>query len=180
VVPLRVRRLRLPGDDRLQRADHEQGQCPARIALGDLAVGQQDESFAGKPQRAIAIGAVAVVLTALSLNHLATGIEIITHASGWEAMALAVGVDLGFVALEFSQLAIGDKLRRQVGKYARPAIIGTLVASAALNSFAFAAQASNEWMMAAAIGLGIAVPGMVFCLTKVSALMWIDCHARTA
>jgi hypothetical protein len=43
---------------------------------------------------AIAVGAVAVVLTALSLNHLATGIEIITHASGWEAMALAVGVDL--------------------------------------------------------------------------------------
>jgi hypothetical protein len=66
---------------------------------------------------------------------------------------------LGFVALELSQLAIGDKLRRQVGKYARPAIIGTLVASAALNSFAFAAQASNEWMMAAAIGLGIAVAG---------------------
>ena len=49
-----------------------------------------------------------------------------------------------------------------------------------MNSFAFAAQASNEWMMAAAIGLGIAVPGMVFCLTKVGALMWIDCHARTA
>jgi hypothetical protein len=111
---------------------------------------------------------------------LATGSEIITHASGWEAMALAVGVDLGFVALELSQLAIGDKLRRQVGKYTRPAIIGTLVASAALNSFAFAAQASNEWMMAAAIGLGIAVPGMVFCLTKVGALMLIDCHARTA
>ena len=62
---------------------------------------------------AIAIGAVAVVLAALSLNHLTTGIEIITHASGWEAMALAVGVDLGFVALELSQLAIGDKLRRQ-------------------------------------------------------------------
>jgi hypothetical protein len=28
--------------------------------------------------------------------------------------------------------------------------------------------------------LGAAVPGMVFCLTKVGALMRIDCHARTA
>jgi hypothetical protein len=72
------------------------------------------------------------------LSHLATGIEIITYASGREAMALAVGVDLGFVALELSQLAMGEKLCRQVGKYARPAIIGTF------NSFAFAAAASNH------------------------------------
>src|SRR5258708_23415636 len=128
----------------------------------------------------IAIGAVAVVLTALSLNHLATGIEIIAHASGWEAMALAVGVDLGFVALELSQLAIGDKLRRQVGKYAKPAIIGTLVGSAAMNAFAFAAQANGYCMLAAAVTLGVAIPGLIFAMTKVGALMWIDTHARTA
>src|SRR5258708_12430255 len=88
----------------------------------------------------IAIGAVAVVLTALSLNHLATGIEIIAHASGWEAMALAVGVDLGFVALELSQLAIGDKLRRQFGKYPKPPIISTLPASPPTNTFPFPPQ----------------------------------------
>jgi hypothetical protein len=118
------------------------------------------------------------VLTALSRNHLATGIEIITHAAGWEAMALAVGVDLGFVALELSQLAIGDKLRRQVGKYARPAIIGTLVGSAAMNAFAFAAQTVNPWMMAAAIALGIAIPALIYALTRVGAALYIDCHAR--
>ncbi len=49
-----------------------------------------------------------------------------------------------------------------------------------MNSFAVAAQAGNPYMFAAAIALGIAVPGMVFCLTKVGALMWIDWHARTA
>ena len=120
------------------------------------------------------------MLTALSLNHLATGIEIIAHASGWEAMALAVGVDLGFVALELSQLAIGDKLRRQVGKYAKPAIIGTLVGSAAMNAFAFAAQANGYCMLAAAVTLGVAIPGLIFAMTKVGALMWIDTQARTA
>ncbi len=95
-------------------------------------------------------------------------------------MALAVGVDLGFVALELSQLAIGDKLRRQVGKYAKPAIIGTLVGSAAMNAFAFAAQANGYCMLAAAVTLGVAIPGLIFAMTKVGALMWIDTHARTA
>jgi hypothetical protein len=127
---------------------------------------------------AIAIGAVAVTLTALSLSHLAAGIEIVTHAATWEAWSMAVGIDLGFVALELSQLAIGDKLRRQVGKYARPAIIGTLIGSAAMNAFAFAAQAGNEWMLAAAVTLGVAIPTMIFAMTKVGAMMWIDCHAR--
>jgi hypothetical protein len=139
-----------------------------------------DLRAASQAATAIAIGAVAVTLTALSLSHLAHGVELVTGSSAIESWAMAVGIDLGFVALELSQLAIGDKLRRQVGKYARPAIIGTLVGSAAMNAFAFAVQAGNPWMMAAAIGLGISVPGMVFCLTKVGALMWIDTHARTA
>jgi hypothetical protein len=61
---------------------------------------------------AIGIGAVAVTLTALSLSHLAHGIGIVTHAEIWEAWAMAIGIDLGFVALELSQLAINDKVRR--------------------------------------------------------------------
>jgi hypothetical protein len=32
--------------------------------------------------------------------------------------------------------------------------------------------------MAAAIGLGIAVPGMAFCMTKVGAPIWIDTRAN--
>jgi hypothetical protein len=34
------------------------------------------------------------------------------------AGAIAVGVDLGFVALELSQLAINDKVRKQVSRFA--------------------------------------------------------------
>jgi hypothetical protein len=94
---------------------------------------------------------VAVTLTGLSLSHLAHGVEIVTGSSAWESWAMAVGVDLGFVALEVSQLAIGEKVRRQVSRYARPAILGTLAGSAAMNAFAFAAQASGPVMMAAAL-----------------------------
>ena len=38
---------------------------------------------------------------------------------------MAVGIDLGFVALELSQLAtVSDHVRRQVSRFARPAIVG--------------------------------------------------------
>jgi hypothetical protein len=67
---------------------------------------------------AIGIGAVAVTLTALSLSHLAHGVEIVTGSTVWESWAMAVGIDLGFVALELSQLAINNKVRKQVGRFA--------------------------------------------------------------
>jgi hypothetical protein len=44
--------------------------------------------------------AVASTLTALSLTHLAHGISIVTAAPRWENWAMAIGIDLGFVALE--------------------------------------------------------------------------------
>jgi hypothetical protein len=128
---------------------------------------------------AVGIGAVAVTLTALSLSHLAHGVEIVTGSSAvWESWAMAVGIDLGFVALELSQLAINDKVRRQVARFARPAILGTLAGSAAMNAFAFAAQTVNPWMMAAAVTLGIAIPALIYSLTRVGAALYIDCHAR--
>src|SRR5258706_14322249 len=79
---------------------------------------------------AVAVGLVAVTLTALSLSHLAHGITIVTGAEQWEAWAMSIGIDLGFVALELSQLAIGDRVRKQVARFARPAILGTLAGSA--------------------------------------------------
>src|SRR6266481_3473985 len=88
---------------------------------------------------AIGVGAVAVTLTALSLSHLAHGVEIVTGSSTWESWAMAIGIDLGFVALELSQLAINDKVSRQVSRFSRPAILGSLAGSAAMNAFAFAA-----------------------------------------
>ena len=129
---------------------------------------------------AIGVGTVAVTLTALSLSHLAHGVEIVTGSSQWEAWAMAIGIDLGFVALELSQLAISDKVRRQVGKFARPAILGTLAGSAAMNAFAFAAQTATAYMMAAAITLGVAIPALIYALTRVGAALYIDVHGRAA
>jgi hypothetical protein len=128
---------------------------------------------------AVGIGTVAVTLTALSLSHLSHGIEIVTGAQSWESWAMAVGIDLGFVALELAQIAtVAERVRKQIGKYARPAIIGTLIGSAGMNAFAFAAQTVNPWMMAAAVTLGVAIPSLIYALTRVGAALYIDCHSR--
>jgi hypothetical protein len=72
---------------------------------------------------AAGIGAVASTLTALSLTHLAHGISIVTAAPRWENWAMAIGIDLGFVALEGAQLgSTSEKLRRESSKYTKPAI----------------------------------------------------------
>jgi hypothetical protein len=129
---------------------------------------------------AVAVGLVAVTLTALSLSHLAHGVEIVTGSSTWESWAMAIGIDLGFIALELSQLAIGDKVRRQVARFARPAILGTLAGSAAMNAFAFAAQTKTLRMLAAAITLGLAIPALIYALTRVGAALYVDVNTRTA
>jgi ABC-type antimicrobial peptide transport system permease subunit len=51
---------------------------------------------------ATAVGLVATSLTALSLSHLAHGVEIVTHSAPWQAWSMAVGIDLGFIATELA------------------------------------------------------------------------------
>src|SRR5258708_28025066 len=94
---------------------------------------------------AVGVGAVAVTLTALSLSHLAHGITIVTGAEAWEAWAMAIGIDLGFVALELSQLAVNDKLRRQVSRFARPPILGNLLGTPCMHRIAAAPQTAEPW-----------------------------------
>lgn len=127
---------------------------------------------------AVGVGIVAATLTALSLNHLASGIELVTGQPGWQAWAMAVGVDVGFIALELAQImASHERVRRQVGKFARPAIAGTLMGSAVLNAFAFANVATG-WMVYAAAALGVAVPALIYAATRVGTALYIDCHTR--
>ena len=127
---------------------------------------------------AVAIGAVAGTLVALSLSHLAHGIAIVTAAPEWESWAMAAGIDLGFVALEGAQVAAStERLRNQIAKFTRPAIVGTLTGSAAMNAFAFASQSSG-WYIGAAVVLGLAIPALIYALTRIGAAMYIDCHSK--
>lgn len=122
---------------------------------------------------AAAVGTVALALTALSLTHLSAGIQIVTHSPAWEAWSMAVGIDLGFVALELAQLTtVNDKVARDIRRFVRPAITGTLIGSAALNAFAFGAAATG-WMVYPAVVLGVAIPALIYAMTRVGAAMWM-------
>jgi hypothetical protein len=148
------------------------------VSHGPKAAHKPSKWFARRMKRqthaAVGIGVIAGTLIALSLSHLAHGIEIVTAAPSWESWAMAVGIDLGFVALEMAGvLAATASLRKEIHKYSRPAIVGTLIGSAAMNAFAFAAPCTSYYLMAAAIVLGVAIPGMVYALTKIGAAMYL-------
>ena len=68
-----------------------------------------------------------------------------------------------------------SRARRQTGRlrYAAPAIAGTLTISAAMNGFAFAAH-EDGLLIYPAIGLGLAIPALIYALTKVAATLWIE------
>jgi hypothetical protein len=100
---------------------------------------------------------VALALLGLSLSHLASGVAIVTGSGERDGWLMAIGIDMGFVALELALLVAPAAVRPAVARYASPAIVGTLATSAAMNAFAFASHADGL-MIYPAIGLGFAVP----------------------
>jgi hypothetical protein len=117
---------------------------------------------------AIAVASVAVALLGLSLAHLAAGVELLTNAPKWEAWALAIGLDIGFISAEAALLcAATPSVHREVAKFATPIIVGTIMASAGMNALAFAYQSSG-WMVYPAAALGTVIPGMVYALSRVA------------
>jgi hypothetical protein len=88
---------------------------------------------------------------------------------GW---LMAIGIDLGFIALELVVLGAPADKRGAVARYAAPAIIATLAISAAMNGFAFEAHADGLLIYPAA-ALGLAIPALIYALMKVAAALWI-------
>jgi hypothetical protein len=114
---------------------------------------------------------VALALLGLSLSHLASGVAIVTGSGERDGWLMAAGIDMGFVALELALLVAPAATRPAVARYASPAIVGTLATSAAMKAFAFASHADGL-MICPAIGLGFAVPALVYALTKTGAIMF--------
>ena len=121
------------------------------------------------------VGSVALVLTGLSLSHLAGGVQLLTQSDASHAWAMAAGIDLGFIGLELSTLcAATEGLRKTLCKLTRPAVIATLVLSALMNAYAFAANSPSLPFVVASALLGISIPALIYVLTKVSVTMWTD------
>jgi hypothetical protein len=127
---------------------------------------------------AIAVGGVAATLTALSLTHLAHGVQIVTNCPEWEGWAMGAVTDLGFVGLEIAQVVCAtEKVRTEIKQWAPKAVSGMLVGSAAANAFAFASGAVG-WMVAPAVAAGLAIPAFLYALTRVGTAMYVDCHSK--
>ncbi|MFG1462096.1 hypothetical protein V5F77_04280 [Xanthobacter sp. DSM 24535] len=127
-------------------------------------------------QRSASVGAasVAVVLTGLSLSHLSHGIHIVTQASAVECWAMAIGIDMGFLAAEAAMLCGStEAVRKKVWRYAGPAIGGTLSMSSALNALAFVSQALPilPYQVSAA-GLGVSIPALIYALVRIAFVLW--------
>jgi hypothetical protein len=121
------------------------------------------------------IGAISLVLTGLSLSHLASGVQLLTQSDIAHAWAMAIGIDLGFIGLELSQLcAVTPALRASVARFSCPAVKCTLAASALMNAYAFASGSPSIPFAVAASILGISIPALIYVLTRVSVAMWID------
>jgi hypothetical protein len=118
------------------------------------------------------VAAVTLGLMGLSLTHLSRGIELVTGTTSSESWTMAVGIDVGFVALEAAKVAAEEKVRKIVNRWISPTIFGTVVASAGLNALAFA-QAATGWMIYPAAALGVAIPMMIFAESRVATAMWI-------
>ena len=127
---------------------------------------------------ATALGGVAVALAALSLNDLASGIALVSpNVSTWQAWALAIGIDAGFITTELVQLTIGEKLRKAIARYSQGLIGGTMVGSAVMNAFAFA-HGVTGWQAYAAGFEGAVIPALIFVATKIATTVWIDSQAK--
>lgn len=82
---------------------------------------------------------------------------------------MALGIDLGFMALEASLLcASTEAVRRSIARYAAPAILATLAISAALNALAFVAAANTVEAKYAAGALGVVIPALIYCLSRIT------------
>jgi hypothetical protein len=119
------------------------------------------------------LGVVALSLMALSLTHLAHGITIVTGSPVWEAWALAIGIDLGFVGFEIRKITASETTLRKIGRALNYSIVGTLAGSAVLNGLAFGANATG-YFMPLAVAFGLCIPALVYCCTRFGTASWLD------
>lgn len=123
---------------------------------------------------AVACCTVAIVLTGLSLTDLANGFQIVTKCPGWQAWSLAIGIDCGFISFETALMVAPTKaIRDRRSTWATPAVIGLMTGSALFNAVAFSANADGYYVYVA-WGLGVAIPAVIFAMTKIAGDMLLE------
>lgn len=126
-------------------------------------------SLSYRRKAALVTGSVAVGLLVLSVSHLTEAIGSLTGSHWFLSMLLAMGIDAGMLCAEGACLLSEDnEVRAWAGGY----VITTVLASMALNAYAFSSHApvGMEW---AAMGLGVLIPGLILALGKFGGKLWL-------
>jgi hypothetical protein len=110
---------------------------------------------------ATSIGAVAVGATALSLTDLADSIGDVAHVAMWKSYALAIALDLNFVATESFSLFATAAVAKATHRATTATKAITLVMSAVANSWAMAHGADGLVMQGACVVAGCSVPALI-------------------
>lgn len=116
----------------------------------------------------IFFGALVVSLTALSLDHFAHGITELTGDDSWLALALAIGVELGYIGIELARVLLPEPIWRNVGRMMEWTSRGCLAVSAAMNVLAFTSAEQSWSVFAAAAALGVLIPILIFVLARIA------------
>jgi hypothetical protein len=85
----------------------------------------------------------------------------VAHVAGWKAYALAVALDMNFVATESFSLFAAAVVSRATHRATAATKAITLVMSAVANSWAMAHGADGAVMQAACVVAGCSVPALI-------------------
>jgi len=102
---------------------------------------------------------IALALLALSLQHLAHGVEQVTGSSTIHSWLMAIGIDGALVAVEMAILQ-GINSRWTLG-----ILVAACVLSAGFNVLGFMAHATGTLGQVLAVALGIFIPVTVYGIT---------------
>ncbi len=108
---------------------------------------------------------VLFLILAVSIDHLAYGIQLATGIETWEAWAMAIAIDAGMIASEFSALV------DRPTKYTRFSVILGLLLSGIFNCLAFTYNASTVLYIGIGVVLGVLVPTSLYALTQTSHIL---------
>lgn len=108
---------------------------------------------------------ILILILAVSIDHLAFGIQLATGIAVWESWAIAIAIDAGMIASEYAALV--DKPT----KYTRYSVVLGLILSGIFNCLAFTINAQSTIYISVGVILGVLVPTSLYALTQTAHIL---------
>ena len=140
-----------------------------KVQASARRVGQERLFFAARS----VLTAVNVGVIAVSVTDIAACVTHYGHLAAWQGYAIAGGVDLNYVGMEFgAMLAPTPALKARIHAWTRFAVPAIAVVSAASNMTEMAATAVTTFDIAAACVIGAFLPAVAYVTNRVLGEMY--------